>query len=221
MAAKSARTGKPDPYDVLGVDREASTAEIKGAFRARAMRAHPDAGGSAEEFSELKSAQLLLTDAKRRARYDATGDIDEEGPDNAMALAFEHITRLLAPALNADTDLAGVDLIAAIREGLETEIKETEKGIRALHSARTRALGIKRRLHRKSKGQNMMARFIDERITQIDAKLQVGQQAIEERNAALKVLKDYACDVDMPVFNKPTLDNPLFIGTFQIAGFAR
>jgi hypothetical protein len=45
-----------NPWLVLGVGPEASVAEVKRAFRRRAIRCHPDQGGKAGEFQELKRA---------------------------------------------------------------------------------------------------------------------------------------------------------------------
>lgn len=47
-------------HDILGVSVSATEAEIKAAFRARARTAHPDKGGSAEEFNELRTAYQKL-----------------------------------------------------------------------------------------------------------------------------------------------------------------
>ncbi|HKS44341.1 MAG TPA: DnaJ domain-containing protein [Amycolatopsis sp.] len=57
-------------YDLLGVGRNASTAEIKSAYRSRARSAHPDAGGSPGEFHRLRQAYETLSDPARRAAYD-------------------------------------------------------------------------------------------------------------------------------------------------------
>lgn len=61
-------------YDDLGVDRTADTATIKKAYRKRAKKAHPDSGGTTEEFKSLSLAYDVLSDEEKRARYDATGD---------------------------------------------------------------------------------------------------------------------------------------------------
>jgi len=59
-------------YDILGVSTEATTAEIKKAFRERAKRVHPDiAGGSTEnEMRRLLTAYETLHDEERRREYD-------------------------------------------------------------------------------------------------------------------------------------------------------
>ena len=51
-----------DPYDVLGIDAAATVGEINAAYRRRAKGAHPDTGGSAQEFGEVKIAHTVLSD---------------------------------------------------------------------------------------------------------------------------------------------------------------
>ncbi|MGA8816459.1 MAG: J domain-containing protein [Xanthobacteraceae bacterium] len=71
-----------DPYDVLGVDRKASAAEIKSAYRRLAKKLHPDANKNdpkaATRFSELNAAHEIVGDADKRKAFDR-GEIDAEG----------------------------------------------------------------------------------------------------------------------------------------------
>ena len=59
-----------DPRSVLGVSPDASAEEVKGAFRRKALEAHPDRGGSAEAFITLKRAYDAIV--ARRARSKAS-----------------------------------------------------------------------------------------------------------------------------------------------------
>ena len=72
-----------NPYEVLGVSKGASDAEIKKAFRALAKKHHPDTkGGDASakknRFQEISGAYDILGDKEKRAKFDA-GQIDEAG----------------------------------------------------------------------------------------------------------------------------------------------
>eukprot|EP00927_Polykrikos_kofoidii_P010333 TRINITY_DN14367_c0_g5_i1.p1 TRINITY_DN14367_c0_g5~~TRINITY_DN14367_c0_g5_i1.p1 ORF type:complete len:624 (+),score=118.90 TRINITY_DN14367_c0_g5_i1:117-1988(+) len=59
-----------DPYSVLGVDRSASDAELRSAYRRRALETHPDKGGTAEAFRQVTSAFEILSDSDRRADFE-------------------------------------------------------------------------------------------------------------------------------------------------------
>ncbi|MGB6536375.1 MAG: J domain-containing protein [Xanthobacteraceae bacterium] len=71
-----------DPYQVLGVDRKASAAEIKSAYRRLAKKLHPDANKNdpkaAARFAELNAAHEIVSDEKKRGAFDR-GEIDAEG----------------------------------------------------------------------------------------------------------------------------------------------
>ena len=71
-----------DLYQRLGIQRGASEAEIKKAYRSLAKQLHPDRNkdnpNAAKRFGEITQAYDLLSDKDKRARYDR-GEIDEEG----------------------------------------------------------------------------------------------------------------------------------------------
>lgn len=68
-----------DYYKTLGVEKTASSDEVKAAFRRLAMEHHPDKGGSAEKFKEANEAYQVLSDAQKRAQYDRFGSVPEGG----------------------------------------------------------------------------------------------------------------------------------------------
>jgi DnaJ-class molecular chaperone len=71
-----------DPYQILGVDRKASSSDIKSAFRRSAKKLHPDANKNdpkaASRFAELNAAYEILGDEGKRKAFDR-GEIDAEG----------------------------------------------------------------------------------------------------------------------------------------------
>jgi molecular chaperone DnaJ len=66
-----------DPYEVLGVLRDASDQQVKKAFRQLARELHPDVNAhdpdAEEKFKEAAEAYEILSDAERRATYDRYG----------------------------------------------------------------------------------------------------------------------------------------------------
>ena len=67
---------KRDYYEVLGVSKDATEAEIKSAFRKKAKEYHPDINKSPdapEKFKEAQEAYACLSDKDNRAKYDKFG----------------------------------------------------------------------------------------------------------------------------------------------------
>src|ERR687890_866402 len=66
-----------DPYEVLGVPRDADETQIKKAFRKLARELHPDVNkndpDAEEKFKEAAEAYEILNDSERRALYDRYG----------------------------------------------------------------------------------------------------------------------------------------------------
>ncbi len=65
---------KKNYYEILGVDKKASDADIKAAYRKLAMKYHPDRNQgnaeAAEKFKEINEAHETLSDSQKRAAYD-------------------------------------------------------------------------------------------------------------------------------------------------------
>ncbi|EKD94153.1 MAG: Chaperone protein DnaJ [uncultured bacterium] len=69
-------SSKRDYYEVLGVSRKASDAELKSAYRKLALKWHPDRNkepGAEAKFKEINEAYEVLSSADKRAKFDQFG----------------------------------------------------------------------------------------------------------------------------------------------------
>lgn len=81
-----------DYYKVLGVDKKASSDEIKKAYRKLARELHPDRNkdnkGAEERFKDISEAYDVLSDTKKRAEYDETRDMFTSGRGGGGPFGF-------------------------------------------------------------------------------------------------------------------------------------
>ncbi|MGO6902140.1 DnaJ domain-containing protein, partial [Rhizobium ruizarguesonis] len=76
-----------DPYELLGVKRDATQKDIQSAFRKLAKKLHPDLNPgdkkAEERFKEISAANEILSDEEKRGRFDR-GEIDITGAERAQ-----------------------------------------------------------------------------------------------------------------------------------------
>ncbi|RMZ74683.1 J domain-containing [Pyrenophora seminiperda CCB06] len=77
-----------DPYEVLGLETDATADDVKKAYRKLALKCHPDKAapdekeGANKAFQEIAFAYAVLSDDRRRKRYDVTGSTAETMEDD-------------------------------------------------------------------------------------------------------------------------------------------
>jgi molecular chaperone DnaJ len=135
-------TTERDLYEVLGVDRGASDAEIKRAFRKLAQKWHPDVNTdptAPDRFKEINDAYQVLSDPARRQRYDMFGRAGVDG--GAAGAGFEGFGGFSdifdaffggaagASSARRGRPQPGADLRYDLRITFEEAVKGTEKEI--------------------------------------------------------------------------------------------
>lgn len=71
---------KKDYYDVLGLQKTATTDEIKKAYRKKSLKVHPDknkAASAEPAFKRLSQAYACLSDDDKRRKYDTYGNEED------------------------------------------------------------------------------------------------------------------------------------------------
>lgn len=110
-----------DYYKTLGVDKKASEAEIKAAFRKLAHQHHPDKnGGDDKKFKEINEAYQTLSDKNKRAQYDQFGSGGPQfgggqqgnpfGQGGFGGFSWEDIMRQAQQGGGAQFDMGDIDL---------------------------------------------------------------------------------------------------------------
>ncbi len=89
-------SNKRDYYEVLGLTKNATTEDIKNAYRKLALQYHPDRNkspGAEEKFKEISEAYAVLSDAEKRKRYDTYGHVGAEEVFRGSEANFDEIFR--------------------------------------------------------------------------------------------------------------------------------
>lgn len=86
-------------YDILGVQPTATDAEIKRAYRKKAMELHPDRNQddplATEKFQQLSEAYEVLKNPELRERYDRFGTMEEEPTNPEDVNVYEMFTQIM------------------------------------------------------------------------------------------------------------------------------
>jgi len=131
-----------DYYEILGLDREASQADVKKAYRQMALKYHPDRNPddprAADRFKEAAEAYEVLGDAQKRQRYDRYGKAGLEGFDIHHFTSFDEIFSAFSDVLGGSMfdDFFGAgprrgqrgrSLRVSVEIGLEEVLTGTER----------------------------------------------------------------------------------------------
>jgi curved DNA-binding protein CbpA len=175
---------KKNHYDVLGVNKTATTDEIKKARKRKARDLHPDkATGDHDAMAELNHAHDILSDPQRRLLYDQTGQdsqrpIDEEIKNEILA-AF-------ADALNREA----ADCLRHARQVLTSKQNEIKAQRSAAQAAQKKLIARRAKISVK-RGDNLLHLLIDQQLERIAAGIATCDRGRKVMAGALKLLDDY------------------------------
>ncbi len=197
-----------NPYEELGVDRNASEAHIRSAYRAQAKIHHPDVGGDREEWDRMSTALAVLTDPKKRKTYDDTGRIEEDRPDNDRASALQIIEQhvgaivneYIASGFRPDRDPRQTDMAATLASRIRKDIRTGKDAIPGGEKVVAYLKDVAKRFRLKKAAaapdDDPIGRGFQRQIASTEQQLQDLRHSIEVNEIALKIATSYAFDVD-------------------------
>lgn len=175
-----------DLYEVLGVSKDATAAQIGKAYRKKSMRCHPDRHPNdpdkAEEFKKLAEAFEILNDPERRARYDQFGDIEIEPEDPMRGAVLSVLSQTFMSALTnllgQRGDPAKHNLIELMKSNIVNSKHNHEQTIKINQRSIDTYEGIAKRFSRIGEGENIMASIARQNIPSLRAELEQSKEAI-------------------------------------------
>jgi DnaJ-class molecular chaperone len=187
-----------DPYIIFGVDKNASTEDIKKLFKQKSKIAHPDHGGFPEEFDTLKKAYEILTDASKRQMWDDYKiadnlDIESEAKMVASQIAVQTLDTY-PDNCNFDKEMAEVfnkclqEISSQIRD-LTQKKERLEKRFKAIH---------------KKPVDDFISIDIERTINAKDIQIRQQKLNLEIHKKSFELLRGYKFDIDrLPDFSNP------------------
>lgn len=189
-----------DPYEVLGVARNAGAWQIKAAFRKRSKATHPDHGGNPEEFAAVVEAYDILRDPEKRAAYDR-GEYEPNKPSGpppievrARGMMRDMVTYLLEGAIKLGD--SGAFRRRNLIKALEDEIAQVRSMVamdraRAVDAAKVvdAIKDVRRRVRRKATSKD------DPVLDAIDAMIAQRQAMAEGMMLDVKAREDLIAEV--------------------------
>jgi DnaJ-class molecular chaperone len=184
-----------DLYTTLGVTRTDGKEAIQRAYKKLAMQHHPDrADGDHDAFTAINAAYEILSDDKRRAQYDLTGDTRPE-------IHLEDVrkqqlaTLMLQIVSQQDIDTRTHDIVQVMRDfmssqmtGLTTQIESHKNGILKLQES------VKRLTNKKN--ETFLVQVLERQIENNEAHIRRFNESIENMEALISMLEDYEYEVD-------------------------
>jgi curved DNA-binding protein CbpA len=196
-----------NPYEILGVEKDASEKEIRKAYRSKAKTAHPDSeNGDAVEWEKTWTALLVLTDPLKRKTFDESGKIDV-GVDNQRASALSVIEGVFGTIMQAFNDKnldprndpRRTNIPLRIEMHIKDELSQAQAMLVDMRKTMEMLTDVSRRFRQKkgALGENIFARSIGLQIRRLEEQIEgTEKEAIQARELALKILQDYEFEVD-------------------------
>lgn len=183
-----------DPYDMLGVAREADEAAIKAAYRNVAKSAHPDGGGDTGQFAKISACYELLKDPVRRKVFDDTG-YDPELAEPMDLKGLMVLEGLINDMILDEREPGSFDPVAGLRRKLTDDILKARFHILELERHRARVRKHLDRIGRRPEA-DVLGSMLKARSGSISEAIKNAESQIAAIERAYTMLEGYSYELE-------------------------
>ncbi|MBW8283977.1 MAG: DnaJ domain-containing protein [Rhizobium sp.] len=183
-----------DPYQLLGLERDADEAAVKAAYRKAAKSAHPDAGGDLDAFGRLNASYELLKDPVRRRVYDDTG-YDPQLADATDLKGLMMLETLVNEMILDERAPGSFDPVAGLRRKLTDDLLKARFHILELERHRTRVRQHADRIGRRP-DNDVLGAMLRARAQSITEAIKAAETQIAAIERAYAMLEGYSYELE-------------------------
>jgi curved DNA-binding protein CbpA len=202
----------------LGVLPDATPAQIRRAYRLAAKRAHPDVGGSREEWSAILEAYETLIDDRRRRIYDETGEVEPGAVDNHYAQLLMRLTvamdEIAANSLRQGPPFTHVDWVGSLRASFRAKIQQGRQSVIEQGKLAREWEAVAKRLSTPPGMLNVLRGLAEGKARDCTRRAGEAESEIRQYEEVIELIATATCAPgQMPVFPGLHALNPM-LGTF-------
>lgn len=190
-----------NPYKILDVPKKASAAQIKSAYRRRAMQTHPDRGNDGSEFALVAKAYAVLSDPEQRRRFDETGSIDEVPALTLHQKMVSLLAHCLAQALQETTqsraNIKAMNMVEMLRKFAGANLAEARKKLDHQRALYANAELLLKRVTRKDEGENLFATILRKQMAELDRPIRENVTTVQAFERLIEELQHYQSEVEV------------------------
>ena len=173
-----------NPYESLGVEKDADPETIKKAYRSLAKKHHPDTGADSSKITDLTTAYDILSDPEKRKRFDETG---ESGPTNEQHQIYTEFLKMSEEILLKYADKPVKSSLGLIQKGIEAHGRDAKTKVQdqidILNKAKARIL--------KAPENDVLGTMIAQRLDDLTKQMGLLDHQMEIAYKALALFDEY------------------------------
>jgi len=189
---------KLDPYETLGVNKNASKAEIKKAHRRKVNQTHPDKGGSQEAFLAVQKSYRILNDDQKRKQFDETGKTDEH---SIHERCMGELANLAVAVVSDVNNIDHVDIVKIMREHIETVISMHEEHKTKNEGKAAKFKAAAKRFKAKKETENVFAKMLEGQASLLSDAIRNAENEIMIAKTCLEILSGFEYEFTADVFD--------------------